>query len=100
MLRTVNPKDFKNVTFDALSFLFLMQLDERVLSSCDVTDLVKNALSFCLRSVPFSTSISRLRYHYRHRTCNLTVISSPKNRAIHSTTRIVRSVMLRAIIGR
>ena len=32
-----DPKDFKNVTFNALSFLFvLMQLDERVLSSCDV----------------------------------------------------------------
>ncbi|KYN29040.1 hypothetical protein ALC57_01531 [Trachymyrmex cornetzi] len=59
MLRTANSKDFKNVTFDALSFLFPMQLDERVLSSCDVTGLVKNTLSLCVRSVPFSTSISR-----------------------------------------
>jgi len=50
MLRTANPKDFKNVTFDTLSFFFffffcLMQLDERVLSNCDVTGLVKNYLS-------------------------------------------------------
>jgi len=46
MLRTMNPKDFKNVMFDALSFFFfcLMQ-NKRVLSSCDVTGLVKNALS-------------------------------------------------------
>jgi len=52
MLRTATPKDFKNVTFNALSFLFvLMQLDERVLSSCDVTGLVKNALSLYVRSV-------------------------------------------------
>ena len=55
MLRTANPKDFKNVTFDMLSFFFfffcLMQLDERVLLSCDVTGLVKNALSLCVRSV-------------------------------------------------
>ncbi|KYN10858.1 hypothetical protein ALC57_17058 [Trachymyrmex cornetzi] len=41
MLRTANPKDFKNVTFDALSF-FLM---ERVLSSCDVTKHLTLALS-------------------------------------------------------
>jgi len=47
-----DPKDFKNVTFNALSFFFvLMQLDERVLSSCDVTGLVKNALSLYVRSV-------------------------------------------------
>ena len=59
MFRTANPKDFKNVTFDALSFFFLMQLDERVLSSCDVVGLVKNTLSLCVRFVPFSTSISR-----------------------------------------
>ena len=79
MLRTANPKDFKNVTFDALSFFFfLMQLDERVLSSCDVVDLVKNTSSLCVRSVPFNTSISRSRYHCLRRTCNLTVISSPK----------------------
>ncbi|EGI69382.1 hypothetical protein G5I_01886 [Acromyrmex echinatior] len=52
MLRTVNPKDFKNVTFDVLSFFFfLIQLDEQVLSSCGVTDFVKNALSLCVRSV-------------------------------------------------
>ena len=54
MLRTANPKDFKNVTFDALSFFFffIMQLDERVLSSCDVVGLVKNTLSLCvLRSI-------------------------------------------------
>ena len=71
---TANPKDFKNVTFDVLSFFFfLMQLDERVLSSCDVTGLIKNALSLCIRSVPFSTIISRSRYHCRHRTCNLTL---------------------------
>jgi len=33
MLRTMNPKDFKNVTFDALSFFFfcLMQLNERII---------------------------------------------------------------------
>jgi len=32
MLHTANPKDFKNVTFDMLSFFFcLMQLDERVI---------------------------------------------------------------------
>jgi len=38
MLRTANPKDFKNATFDALRFFFfcLMQLDERMLLSCDV----------------------------------------------------------------
>jgi len=42
MLRTANPKDFKNVTFDTLSFFFcLMKLDERVLSNCDVTGLAK-----------------------------------------------------------
>ena len=53
MLRTANPKDFKNVTFVALSFFFffLMQLDERVLSCCGVTELVKDALSLCVRSV-------------------------------------------------
>jgi len=104
MLRTANPKDFKNVTFDTLSFVFcLMQLDERVLSNCDVTGLVKNALSLCVRSVSFSTSISRSRYHCRRRTCNLTVTSSPRkssNRPFWSTMRIVRSVMLCAIIGR
>ena len=89
MLRTANPKDLKNVTFDMLNFFFffcLMQLDERVLSNCDVTDLVKNALSLCIRSVLFSTSISRSRYHYRM--CNLTVISSPRkssNRPFWST---------------
>jgi len=79
MLCTANPKDFKNVTFDTLSFFFcLMKLDERVLSNCDVTGLAKkNALSLCIRSVPFSTSISHSRYHYR--TCNLTVISSRKS---------------------
>ena len=67
MLRTANPKDFKNVTFDVLSFFFfcLLQLDERVLSSCNVTGLVKNALSLCIRSIPFS--ISRSRYHCHHR---------------------------------
>jgi len=72
-----------------------------VLSNCDVT--VKNALSLCVRFVPFSTSISRLRYHCRRRMCNLTVISSPRkssNRPFWSTMRIVRSVMLRAMIGR
>ena len=64
MLRTANPKDFKNVTFDALSFFFfLMQLDERVLSSCDVVGFVKNTLSLCVLSIPFSTSISCLCYH-------------------------------------
>ena len=69
MLRTANPKDFKNVTFHTLSFFFfffffcLMQLDERVLSNCDVTGLVKNALSLCVCSVSFSTNISRSRYH-------------------------------------
>ncbi|KYN11073.1 hypothetical protein ALC57_16774 [Trachymyrmex cornetzi] len=82
MLSTVHPKDCKNVTFDALSFFFPMQLDERVLSSYDVTGLVKNALSLCVRSV--------------------TVISSPRkssNRPFWSTTRTIRSVMLRAMIG-
>ena len=58
MLRTANPKDFQNITFDALSFFFffLMQLNEQVLSSCDVVGLVKNTLSLCMRSVPFNTS--------------------------------------------
>ncbi|KYN42434.1 hypothetical protein ALC56_03138 [Trachymyrmex septentrionalis] len=57
MLRTANTKDFKNVTFDALSFFFffLMQLDERVLSSCDVVGFVKNTLSLCVRSTAFAT---------------------------------------------
>jgi len=40
---------FKKLTFDALSFFFLMQLDERMLSSGNITGLkdrdVKNALS-------------------------------------------------------
>ena len=48
MLRTANPKDFKNVTFDALSFFFFLMQLERVLSSYDVTGLVKNALSLCV----------------------------------------------------
>jgi len=73
-----------------------MQLDERMLSSCDITGLVKNVLSPCVRSVPF-TSISRSRYHCRRRTCNLTVISSPRkssNRPFWSTMRIIRSIMI------
>jgi len=97
MLRTANPKNFKNVTFDTLSFFFcLMQLDERVLSNCDVT--VKNVLSLCVRSVPFSTSISRSRYHYRHRTGNLTMISSLRkssNPFWSTISSYIRSVMLR-----
>ena len=71
MLRTANPKDFKNVTLSFFFFFFfffcLMQLDEGMLSNCDVTGLVENALSLCIRSVPFSTSISRSRYHCRRR---------------------------------
>ncbi|KYN20069.1 hypothetical protein ALC57_07575 [Trachymyrmex cornetzi] len=80
-----------------------MQPDERVLSSCDVTGLVKNSLSLCVRSAPFNTSISHSRYRCRCRTCNLMVITSPRkssNRLFWSTTRIVRSVMLRAVIGK
>ncbi|KYN24365.1 hypothetical protein ALC57_04027, partial [Trachymyrmex cornetzi] len=53
-LRTANPKDCKNLTFDALNFFLLMQPDERVLLSCDVTGLVKNSLSLCVRSAPMS----------------------------------------------
>jgi len=46
----MNPKDLKNM-FDALNFFFcLMQLNEWVLSSCDVISLVKNALSLCVCS--------------------------------------------------
>ena len=81
MLRTANPKDFKNVTFDALSFFFFffpMQSDERVLSSCDVVGLVKNTLSLCVRSVPFNTSISRSRYHCKCRTQSNGDLSSSK----------------------
>ena len=55
----MNPKDCKNLTFDALSFFLLTQLNERALSSGDVTSFVKNALSLCVRSAPFNTSISR-----------------------------------------
>ncbi|KYN30133.1 hypothetical protein ALC57_00416 [Trachymyrmex cornetzi] len=51
-LRTANPKDCKNLTFDALTFFLLMQPDERVLSSCDVTDLIKNSLFLCVLSAP------------------------------------------------
>jgi len=81
MLRTANPKDFKNVMFDTLSYFFffcLIQLVERVLLNCDVTGFVKNALSLCVHSVPFSISCS----HYHCRMCNLTVISSLENRAL------------------
>jgi len=83
MLRTANPKDFKNATFDALRFFFfcLMQLDERMLLM--FTGLVKNALSFYVRSIPFSMNISCSRYHYRYRTCNLTVISSSQKSSNH-----------------
>ena len=98
MLRTANPKDFKNVMFDTLSYFFffcLIQLVERVLLNCDVTGFVKNALSLCVHSVPFSISCS----HYHCRMCNLTVISSLENRAL-VWRRIVRFVMLRAMIGR
>jgi len=48
-----------------------------------------------LRSVPFSSSISRSRYYCRCRTCNLIVISSPQkssNRPFWSTNRIIRSM--------
>ena len=57
-----------------LSFFFLMQLDEQMLSSDDVTGLVKNALSLCVRFAPFTTNISRSRYCCRCRICNLTMI--------------------------
>ena len=65
--------------------------------NCDITGLVKNfsALFLCVRSVSFSTSISRSHYHCRRRTCNLTVISSPRKSSNHpfwSMMRIVRSV--------
>ena len=52
MLRTVNPKDCKNLMFDGLSSFLMMQL-ERVLLSGDVTDHVKNSLSLCVRSVQY-----------------------------------------------
>ena len=102
MLRTTYLKNFKNVTFDTLSFFFfcLMQLDERVLSNW--RGLVKNALSLCIRSVPFSTSISRSCYHCRRRTCNLMVISSPRKSSnpFWSMMRIIRSIMLCASPGK
>jgi len=102
-LRTANPKDCKNLTFDALSFFLLIQLDERMLSSGDVIGLIKNSLSLCVRSASFNTSMSRSRYRYRYRTYNLMVISFPRNsnsRPFWSTTHIVRSIMLRAMIGK
>jgi len=54
-----------------------------------------------LRSVQHD--ISRSRYHCRRRTCNLTVISSPRkssNCPFWSTTRIIRSIMLRVVISK
>jgi len=36
-----------------------MQLDERMLSSSNIINRVKNVLSLCVRTVPFSTSILR-----------------------------------------
>jgi len=95
-LRTVNLKDFKNLTFDK-SFFFLMQLDEWMLSIGDITSLIKNALFLYVRSAPFNTStFSCSRCH--RRTCNLTMISSLRKSSnqFWSTTCIIRSVMLRS----
>ena len=54
-LRIVNSKRFKNSTNWA-SFSWCSW--KWILSSDNVTGLVKNALSLCMRSVPFNTSIS------------------------------------------
>ncbi|KYQ47802.1 hypothetical protein ALC60_13167, partial [Trachymyrmex zeteki] len=87
-LCTANPKDCKNLTFGALSFL-LMQLGERVLSSCDVTGLVKNSLSLCVRSAPFITSISRSRYRWAEMQSESVFVRS----VIQSTTLYHRAIV-------
>src|SRR5580765_7957660 len=105
MFRTANPKDCKNATFDAFNFFFLVQPDDWILANADVVvaGLVKIVLY--LTSL-FNTSISYAAYvcyHCRRRTCNLMVISSPRKsskRPFWSTTRNVKSVMLRTMIGR
>jgi len=103
MLRIANPKDFKNVTFDALSsFFVLMQLDERMLSSCKVTGLVKNVLSLCGRSVPFSTNISCSRQLPLplYVQSNSDLFFSKIEQSFWSMMHIVKSVMLRVMIGK
>jgi len=104
LFRTANPKDCKNATFDALSFFFL---DDLILANVDVVVVVVvvvggvvglvKIISHVFRSVQYEHLIRRIR------TCNLTVISSPRklsNRPFWSTTRNVKSVLLRAVIGR
>jgi len=58
MFRTANPKDFKNSTFDALSFFFLVPDDLILRIVDDFIGLVNISLSRAC-SEPFSTSISR-----------------------------------------
>jgi len=77
MLRTVNPKDCKNLMFDGLSSFLMMQL-ERVLLSGDVTDHVKNSLFFCVRSASIRASHARVIVVAVAHVNNLMVISSPK----------------------
>jgi len=64
MLRTANPKDFKNVTFDMLSFFFfffcLMQLDVRVLSSLP-----------CKKCVIFLRTLHSVQHEYLTLTLSL-----------------------------
>jgi len=99
MLRTANPKDSKNVTFDTLSFFCLMQLDERVLSNCDWP--CKNALSLCVRSVQHEHLTLTLSLSPSYVQSNDDLFSSKIEQSSYwSTMHIVRSVMLRAIIGR
>jgi len=101
--RTANPNDFKNSTFDALSF-FLM--GDWILPNVAVAaGLVKLVTLSVTCTDPFNTNISYVAYMYYRcrRTYNLMVISSPRklsNRPFLSMMRIVKSVMLRAMIGR
>jgi len=97
MLCTANPKDFKNVMFDVFfdELLLLPNTD----GWASVDELWRHRpCKECvipLRFVPFSSSISRSRYHCRCRTCNLIVTSSPQkssNRSFWSTNHIIRSM--------
>jgi len=82
--------------FNALSFFLLMQLNKQLLSSDDVTGLIKKySLSACTPLRSIRANISRSRYRYRCHTCNLMVISPRKlsNNPLKLMIRIVRFVM-------
>ena len=66
-----NFKDLKKINVqcaEPFSFSRYIQMSEYYLYSGDITDLVKNALTFCVQYALFNTSISRSRYRCRYRT--------------------------------